>query len=193
MASAIDYSNWKQEKIDGKVYYMSPSANPKHSRLLGNLYLPFRNYLKGKTCEVFMDNIDIHLDEESNNYVIPDMSILCDPTKFKDNGYHGIPSLIVEVISPTSIERDRYDKYRLYENFGIKEFWLIDYKAETIEQFVLSNGSYQLHKLFSIVSDYDYSNRFTEAEREAYTTIIKPTIFSDLEIDIKEIFESSRS
>lgn len=189
MASAIDYSNWKQEKIDGKVYYMSPSANPKHSEVIGNLYLVFRNYLKGKQCKVFMDNIDIHLDEESNNYVIPDMSILCDSTKFKDNGYHGIPSLIVEVISPTSIERDRYDKYKLYEKFGIKEFWLIDYKAETIEQFVLSNGSYQLHKLFALVSDYDYSSRFTEAEREAYTTIIKPTIFTDLEIDIKEIFE----
>ena len=188
MGNAIDYSTWKQEKINGKIYYMSPSANPKHSEVIFNLSLAFGNYLKGKQCKVFMDNIDIYLDEEQNNYVIPDMSVLCDPTKFKDNGYHGVPSLIVEVISPTSLERDRGDKFKLYEKHGVKEYWIADYHSKSIEQYILSNGIYHLYKAFTIVSEWDYNNRLTEAEREVYTTIIKPTIFEDLEIDITDVF-----
>ncbi len=190
MANAIDYSNWKQEKIDGQIYYMSPSANPKHSEVIGNLYLAFRNYLKGKQCKVFMDNIDIYLDEEQDNYVIPDLSILCDTSKFTDNGYHGVPSLIVEVISPTSIKRDKHEKFKLYERFGVKEFWLVDYQNKTVEQFVLDNGKYKLYSLCTLISEWDYNNRLNDKEREEYTTIIKPTIFNDLEIDIREIFDN---
>lgn len=190
MTNAIDYSKWKEEKIDGKIYYMSPSANPKHSKVIGKLFLAFGNYLKDKTCEVYMDNIDIYLDEEHNNYVIPDMSVLCDSSKFKEDGYHGVPSLIVEVISPTSVKRDRHDKYALYERFGVKEFWLVDYQNKTIEQYVLCDGKYKLYSLCTLISDWDYKNRLDDKEREEYTTIIKPTIFEDLEIDIKEIFSN---
>ena len=188
MTNAIDYSKWKEEKIDGNIYYMSPSANPKHSKVIYNIFDFFRSYLKGKTCEVFMDNIDIYLDEEQNNYVIPDLSILCDPNKFKDDGYHGVPKLIVEVISPTSIKRDKHDKYALYERFGVKEYWLVDYQNKTVEQFVLDNGKYKLYGLCTLISEWDYNNRLNDKEREEYTTIIKPTIFEDLEIDIKDVF-----
>lgn len=188
MANAIDYSNWKQEKIHGKIYYMSPSANPKHSEVIFNLSLAFGNYLKGKTCKVFMDNIDIYLDEEKNNYVIPDMSILCEPNNFKDDGYHGVPSLIVEVLSPTSIIRDRREKFKLYEKYGVKEYWLVDYLSKSIEQYILVDEVYQLYNAFTILSEWDFENRLSESEKETYTTIIKPTIFEDLEIDIKEIF-----
>ena len=188
MSNAIDYSNWKEEKIDGKVYYMSPSANPKHSEVIFKLSMAFGNYLKGKSCKVFTDNIDIYLDEEQNNYVIPDLSILCDVSKFKDNGYHGVPSLIVEVISPTSYKRDRYLKHALYEKYGVSEFWLVDYQGKTLEQYVLCNGKYQLYNAIAMISEWDYNHRLTAAERAEYTTIINPTIFKDLEIDIKEIF-----
>lgn len=188
MGNAIDYNNWKEEKINGKIYYMSPSANPKHSKVIFNLALAFGNYLKGKTCEVYMDNLDIYLDEEDENYVIPDMSVLCDPSKFKDNGYHGIPSLIVEVISPTSLKRDRFEKFELYQRVGVKEFWLVDYQSKSIEQYILTNGVYKPLNLLTIVSDYDYEKRLTEEEKQNYTTIIKPSIFNDLEIDIIDIF-----
>lgn len=189
MSNAIDYSTWKQEKIDGKTYYMSPSANPKHSEVIGNLYLAFRTYLKGKQCKVFMDNIDIYLDEEANNYVIPDLSVLCEPDKFKDNGYHAVPSLIIEVISPTSFKRDKHEKYALYEKFGVKEFWLVDYQGKAIEQFVLHDGKYQLYNALALISEWDYNNRLSDTEREAYSTVVKCSILEGLEVDMKEVFE----
>lgn len=189
MPNAIDYSNWKEEKIDGKIHYMSPSANPRHSEIILNIATLFKAYLKGKKCKVFMDNIDIHLDETNNNYVVPDMSVLCDPSKFKSSGYHGVPSLIVEVLSPSNIKRDRVDKFNLYERFGVKEYWLVNYKAESIEQYILSNDSYQLYKAFTILDEWDFNNRLTKIEQDAYTTIIRPTIFDDLEVNIRDIFE----
>ena len=58
--------------------------------------------------------------------VIPDVSILCDENKFTDKGYEGIPSLVVEVISPTSVNRDRKIKFNVYEKYKINEYWIVD-------------------------------------------------------------------
>lgn len=184
---AIDYKNYKEEKIDGKVYLMSPIANPKHGETIGNLHLVFASYLKGKSCKVFTDNIAIYLDKEKNNYVVPDLSVLCDPSKFTKTGYHGVPSLLVEVISRSNIKRDRIEKFELYERFGVQEYWLVDYVSKVIEQYVLVDNKYKLEQAIALVEE-DELEIFTEEERAAYTTIIKPTIFKDLEVDLKEIF-----
>ncbi len=188
MGNAIDYSNWKKENINDKIYYMSPSANPKHSRVILKLFSIFNSYLKGKECEVFTDNIDVYLDEETNTYVMPDLSVLCDPSKFTDKGYKGIPALIVEVISPTSIKRDRFEKFELYQKYGVKEYWLVDYTTKTIEQYILSDGLYKINNIVTIISDYDYNERLTEKERKEYDTLIKVNVFDNLTIDAKEIF-----
>lgn len=185
--SAVDCGNYKEEKINGKVYLMSPIANPRHGETIGNLYLAFASYLKGKSCKVFADNIAVYLDEEKNNYIVPDLSILCDQSKFTSNGYHGIPSLVVEVLSHSNIKRDRVEKFELYEKFGVQEYWIVDYVAKTAEQYVLVNKKYHLEMAVGLVDDSELEI-FTEEERVAYTTIITPTIFENLAIDIKEIF-----
>lgn len=64
---------------------MSPSASPMHGRIIGNVYFIFKSYLRGKSCRVFTDTIDVYLDE-LNNKVIPDVSILCDENKFSKRG-----------------------------------------------------------------------------------------------------------
>ena len=64
MGEALDLKEFKEEIIDGKVYYMSPSANPRHGRVIGNIYFVFKSYLRGKKCQVFTDTIDVYLDAE---------------------------------------------------------------------------------------------------------------------------------
>ncbi|MEF9960027.1 MAG: Uma2 family endonuclease [Niameybacter sp.] len=184
---AVDYKHYKEEKIDGKICLMSPIANPKHGETIGNLYLAFATYLKGKQCKVFTDNIAIFLDAEKNNYVVPDLSVLCDPAQFSSSGYHGIPSLLIEVISRSNIKRDRIEKFELYQKFGVKEYWLVDYVSKTIEQYVLVDHKYILERAVAVVDENELEI-FTEEERAAYTTVVKPTIFEDLEVDIKDIF-----
>ena len=53
MSPTYNLNEFKEEIIDGKVYYMLPSANPRHGRIIGNIYFIFKSYLKGKICEVF--------------------------------------------------------------------------------------------------------------------------------------------
>lgn len=184
---AVDYRNYKEEKIDGKIHLMTPIANPKHGETIGNLYLAFATYLKGKACKVFTDNIAIYLDEAKDNYVVPDLSVLCDPSKFTSNGYHGIPSLLVEVISHSNIKRDRVEKFQLYEKFGVREYWLVDYVSRSIEQYVLKDGKYALEQAVAVV-DAEELELLTDEDRACYTTIVKPTLFDGLEVDAREIF-----
>lgn len=58
--------------------------------------------------------------------------------------FHGAPSLIIEVISPSSIRLDRQTKFDAYEQAGVAEYWLVDPKARSVEVYTLSNGEYAL-------------------------------------------------
>lgn len=188
MNNAVDFSNFKEEIIDGKVYLMSPSANPRHGRVIGNIYFAFKSYLKGKKCEVFTDTIDVYLGDEKKDKVIPDVSILCDESKFTDKGYEGIPSLVVEVISPTSVKRDRKIKFNLYEKYKINEYWIVDPVNKVIEQYILIDGKYSLEGTYVKLESYD-KERLSEEEKEKFPTNFKTSIFSELIIHIEDIFE----
>lgn len=68
----------KQEKIDGKIYNMSPSADYRHSIVNGNIYGKLREGLKGSLCLTFMENLDYRYHvEENDDYVIPDVMVIC--------------------------------------------------------------------------------------------------------------------
>jgi len=58
--------------------------------------------------------------------------------------FSGAPDLVVEVISPSSVKTDRYDKFNAYEQYGVMEYWLVDPKGQTIEVYILSGGEYAL-------------------------------------------------
>lgn len=136
---------------------------------------------------MYTSDLDIFLDTENEtNYVEPDISIICDDSKFFKNGYKGVPELIVEVASRATRPRDRGVKFKLYEKYGVKEYWLIEPKLKSIEQYVLIDGRYDLHKMVELLSETEF-NDLTVDERESYTTIIKSTIFNDLEINLNEI------
>ncbi|MGL5677710.1 MAG: Uma2 family endonuclease [Cellulosilyticaceae bacterium] len=186
MGNTAKIYDFKTEMINGKIYYMSPSASPFHGMIIGNLYMILRMHLSGKECKVFTDTIDVFLDE--SNRVIPDISVLCDKNKFTDRGYEGIPKLIVEIISPGSIKRDRFEKKTLYAEMGVPYFWLIDPKNKTIEVFTLENGEYVLEDIYT---EYDLCDmeRLSDEDKSKVATTFKTKAFPDLELNVKEIFE----
>ena len=57
----------------------------------------------------------------------------------------GTPDLLVELVSPSSIRRDRYDKKELYAHFGVKEYWIGDPANKALEILTLKEGRYELH------------------------------------------------
>lgn len=87
------------------------------------------------------------------------------------DGIMGIPDLIIEIISPTSIIRDRIEKKNLYERMAVQEYWLVDPQYEAIEIYTLQNNRYEL---FSAA---------TTLEGE-----FKSAIFDGLSINLTDIF-----
>ena len=111
------------ERIEGKTYLMSPRPRVSHNRVAFRIAHIFANYLEGKTCEAFADGTDVHLDKD--NTYIPDAMIVCDSSIIHDDGIYGAPDLVVEVLSPSTIQNDRGPKMRHYAAAGVKEYWVV--------------------------------------------------------------------
>ena len=114
------------EIIGGKAL-MSPSPELFHQDWVGDLFAMVREFVKThKLGKVYVAPIDVVLDQE--NVVQPDLLFIANANAglLERRGIMGAPDLVVEVISPGSVRRDRYDKRELYARFGVKEYWLAD-------------------------------------------------------------------
>ncbi len=183
-----EYENYKEEIIDGKIYLMAP-ATPSHGITMAKLFLAFGNYLEDKPCLVFSDTLGIYYSgNKSKDHIKPDVSIICDKTKFSKRGYEGAPDLTIEILSRGTMDYDKTIKLKLYEKMGVREYWIVDNENKAIDQYVLNNeNKFDLIRSVSIVEDWEYE-MLTEEQKQIYNTIIKPTIFNDLEIDLHYIF-----
>ncbi len=174
----------KVEVIDN-IVYMSPSPSLRHNTVMTNVHGAFRRFLRGKKCSSHVEP-SIHYDD-TKSYVIPDVAILCDPTQAKNKRYYGLPSLVVEILS-INRKSDLLIKFDLYEKIGVKEYWIIDPISQSIEQYILVNGKYKLHESFVYLSESEILELDNE-EQQAYKHFIQPSIFSDCQIELEEIFE----
>ena len=132
------------EIIGGRAF-MSPSPELFHQRLSRRILLAIERHVEaGKLDEVFYAPIDVVLDRE--NVVQPGLVFVsaANAGLLERRGIMGAPDLVVEIISPGSLRRDRYDKRELYARFGVKEFWLADVANRSLEVLTLEKDGYQL-------------------------------------------------
>ena len=131
---SLQYSETKVEVIDGKVIMMSPPAFSNHNYVKDNVFTVFKNYLKGNVCVPHADGRKVVLpSQKEGDYLIPDFFVVFDRSKIKHDGIHGAPDLVVEVLSPKTIKLDRGKKKDLYQENGVKEYWIIDPDKGSIE------------------------------------------------------------
>ena len=132
------------EIINGKAL-MSPAPELFHQRWARNIFLAIERHVEArKLGEVFFAPVDVVLDER--NVVQPDLVFVSNANAglLERRGIMGAPDLVVEIISPSSLRHDRYEKRELYARFGIKEFWLADVANRSLEVLSLQTGSYKL-------------------------------------------------
>ena len=180
-----------KEIINGKIYYMSHGISI-HAKIISRLIAKFVNYLDSnhKECEVYTE-LDHYLDTDNEKYYVePDISIICDDSKFNLKGYKGSPELVIEVLSPSTRGRDRGDKFKLYEKAEVKEYWIVEPKLKSIEQYVLENGVYNLKTTVFLLDEIEF-DLLTEEEKQNYDSTISPCMFDDLVIDLNKIFFKS--
>ncbi|WP_299059066.1 Uma2 family endonuclease [uncultured Polaribacter sp.] len=179
-----DYLKWRfKERIEilkGKVFKMSPAPARNHqvtSRELGRIFV---NHFHKSSCEVYIAPFDVRLvdkrknstkDEDIITVFQPDLCVICDSKKLDKRGCIGAPDLIIEILSPSNSKTEMKNKYELFEENGVKEYWIVDYVYKTIHRYILQNGIYiGLKPLI--------------AEETA-----KSYIFPDLQFTVGEIFE----
>jgi Uma2 family endonuclease len=135
----------RHEIIDGNLL-MAPAPDTWHQNWIGDLYVILRNHVqRGKLGKVFLSPVDVVLDSE--NTVQPDLVFIADANLgiIKQRAIFGTPDLLIELISPSSVRRDRYDKKELYARFGVKEYWIGDPANKSLEILTLREGRYELH------------------------------------------------
>lgn len=166
--SYADYLLWKfKERVElfrGKILKMSPAPNRKHQEIAGSLHLELGIVFKNKPCKVYIAPFDVRIARKSQNddeifsVVQPDLCIICDSNKLDDRGCIGAPDLIIEILSPGNSKREMKSKFELYEEAGVREYWIVDPNTESILINVLENGKYQTQN--PIVDDFVISHIF---------------------------------
>jgi len=123
----------RHELIDGE-HIMSPSPFTKHQRISRNLSVVFCNFLKKyKLGEIFAAPMDVVLSDI--DVVEPDLLFIASEhaSIITEKHIMGVPDLVVEIISTGSRKTDEIIKRRLYEQFGVKEYWIIDPELESVK------------------------------------------------------------
>jgi Uma2 family endonuclease len=151
-----DYLTWqfseRVELIKGKIFKMSPAPLRSHQQISFALALQIGNYLMGKSFDAYTAPFDVRLvnkrkstpDGQITSVVQPDICVICDKGKLDERGCVGAPDWIIEILSPGNNRKEMKDKYRLYEENGVKEYWVVYPEYVQVEVFDLINDRFVL-------------------------------------------------
>ena len=161
---------------------MSPSPGYRHCIVNGNIYRIIGNGLKNSMCFASMENLDFkYHPEENDDYVCPDIMIVCDRKHLKGSAYGGTPRFIAETLSNATAKRDRTEKKDIYEKAGVEEYWIVSPQG-SVEIYYLESGKYILEQNYMLQNDKedeDYNGK----------TEICLRAFPQIKMTLGEIFE----
>lgn len=172
----------KDEKIDGVVYDMSPAPDYRHGIVDSNIHTVIKQGLKNSIYLVSVENLDYKYHPEKNDdYVCPDIMVICDRKNLKGGSYSGVPKFIVETLSPSTAKKDRTVKKDIYEEAGVEEYWIVSPQG-LIEIYYLNDGKYILEESYMLQSDKDEEHYNAETE-------ISLRAFPHIKMTLGDIFE----
>jgi len=149
-----DYLLWqfneRVELIRGKILKISLAPSSYHQEISWNLTREIDRFFRKSTCKMFAAPFDVRLvkvkesteDHQITTVVQPDLCVVCDKNKIDEKGCIGAPDLIIEILSPGNSKREMDIKYDLYEENGVREYWIVNPAEQSIAIYVLQNGKY---------------------------------------------------
>ena len=175
----------KTEVINGQEIMMSPPAFSNHNYVKGNVFHIFKTYLKGNICIPICDGQKLVLEiQKKGDYVVPDFFVICDRSKQKRDGVYGSPDLVVEVLSPATALYDRGIKKDLYQESGVKEYWIIEPDKKSIEVYLLKDGVFDLDAIYRIPADYE-----PDEDKKKAIAAFSVNLFPDMIVNLEDVFE----
>jgi Uma2 family endonuclease len=142
-----------------------------HQKLARRLSTAIDNFLRGKPCELFFAPADVKLFPEDNDFIYqPDLFVVCDKKKIEDGkACKGAPDLVIEILSPSTLQIDKIEKFNNYLKAGVREYWIVDPERYLVDVFMLENGKY---------ISYAYGEKDT----------LKSQVLKDCKIKLAEVF-----
>lgn len=177
--SYADYLLWqfteRVELLRGKIRQMA-APSVKHQRISIRFSRLLANALWQTSCQVFAAPFDVRLtrmrdDKAVKTVVQPDLCVICDPSKLDERGCNGAPDLIIEILSPGNSRTEMRDKFELYQEAGVLEYWIV-------------NPSEKMIQVFQLNEQGRYIGLPPVVEGDILTTPIVP----NLEVDVTEVF-----
>jgi len=163
-----DYLTWRFEDrvelIRGWICRMSPAPLRVHQGITTSLIFQIQGYLINKKCKLYPAPFDVRLtnkrksipNKSITSVVQPDISIICDIEKLDERGCIGAPDWVIEILSPGNTRKEMKEKFSLYEENGVREYWIIYPEYFQIQVFDLINdkfvnrGTYVKEDLISV-------------------------------------------
>ena len=145
-----DYLKWSFEErlelIKGKIFKMSPAPARKHQNISTNIGGTIYQYLRKTPCKLYSAPFDVRLSPlkktAKHNQIVtvvqPDICVICDLDKLDDRGCVGAPDLIIEILSPGNSKKELKEKYEVYEENGVREYWIVDPTEQAIFIYTLN-------------------------------------------------------
>lgn len=177
--SYADYLHWqfteRVELLRGKIRQMA-APSVKHQRISIRFSRLLANALWQTACQVFAAPFDVRLtrmrdDKEVKTVVQPDLCVICDPSKLDERGCIGAPDLIIEILSPGNSRTEMRDKFELYQEAGVLEYWIVNPNEKMIQVFQLNE-----------------QGRYIGLPPVVEGDILTTPIVSNLEVDVTEVF-----
>lgn len=175
-----DYLRWefdeRVELIKGRLFKMSPGPNTSHQSVSQRINRFLLNYFYQKSCFTFAAPFDIRLPVgrkkgEYTTVVQPDLGVICDASKLDEKGCAGAPDLVIEILSPGNTRREMREKYEVYQESGVREYWLVNPVEKVVFIYILNNQ----HTFIGLAPAVDGD-------------ILRSHIFPELEVDLNEVF-----
>ena len=139
----------KHEYCNGQLYAMS-GASREHNLVTGNIFGELRTQLKGRTCEVYTGEMRVLVDTaRSYAYRYPDVVVACEEPRFEDDVFDTLlnPTVIVEVLSPSTAARDRGEKFEDYGQLAsLHEYVLVAQKEVCVEHYLRQGSQWVSHE-----------------------------------------------
>ena len=177
-----EFERKRDEKINGVIYDMSPTPGFRHGIINSNIHAIIKHGLKNSLCLVFMENLDFKYHPDINDdYLCPDIMIVCDRRHLKGSFYSGVPKFIVETLSPSTTKKDKTVKKDIYEQAGVEEYWIVSPQG-FVDIYYLEDGKYVLNQSCMLQNDEDDEDYNVDQE-------ICLRAFPHIKMTLGEIFE----
>ena len=158
----------RAELIDGELFRMDAPMRI-HQEILVALIWEIQSYIKKNkgNCRMYPAPFGVRIKKDNRNYVEPDISVICDSDKLDEKGCLGAPDWTIEIVSPSSAKMDYERKTALYQEAGVREYWIVNPAQKT-------------------VTVYDFENN-AEAVRYPFSERIKVGIYENFYLNFSEM------